>query len=86
MEQINLQLHTSALSLEDALNLMLPDSKEENKIQKARRILGEIAEDQSDDQIQTFITELQYLIDSWLDSFENQVFEGLTLKQLLREG
>ncbi len=71
-------------SLENLLNNLLPDSKEENKINKARRILGERAKDLSDQQIETFVTELQYLADCWLDVFERQAFNGQTLQEVLR--
>ncbi len=71
---------------EYALNNIFPDNKEESKLQKARKILGETAKGQSDNEIQVFVTELQCLIDSWFDYFEKEVFEGVTLKQLLREG
>lgn len=37
----------------------------------------------SDDELQTTIVELQYLIEIWLDSVEKQIFEGKTLEELL---
>ena len=43
----------------------------------------EIAE-VSDQDLETHLTELQYLIDSWMDDFERTVFEGKTLNQLMR--
>lgn len=73
-------------SLESTLNAIFPEPQEENKLQKARRILGETAQGQTDEQLQTFTTELQYLIDSWLDVYEKQIFDGPTLQQLLRGG
>lgn len=72
-------------TLEQTLSSIFPDSKEENKLQRARAILGEIVKDQTDEELKTFVTELQYLIDTWLDIFEQQVFGGITLKQLLHE-
>jgi hypothetical protein len=44
---------------------------------------GELV-DVLDDELETHLTELQYLLDSWLDDFERQAFEGKTLKQLMR--
>jgi len=38
----------------------------------------------SDQDLGTHLTELQYLIDSLMDDFERTVFEGKTLKQLMR--
>ena len=98
MEQLNLQLispnanivnssfSTPEQALEDILTGFLPNSKDESRIQKSRKILGESAKGQSDDQIQTFCTQMQYLIDTWLDSYEQEIFEGSTLKQLLGKG
>ena len=37
----------------------------------------------SDDEIQTNISEWQYLIDFWLNDVEKQIFEGKTLDELL---
>jgi uncharacterized membrane protein len=37
----------------------------------------------SDDEIQTNISELQYLIDFWLNNVEKQIFEDKTLDELL---
>ena len=74
------------ISLENTLNTIFPEPKEENKLIKARRILGEVAQGQSDEQLQVFLTELQYLINSWFDEYEKQLFDGLTLEQLLRGG
>ena len=71
--------------LENTQSTIFPDNKEESKLLKARKILSEIAKDQSDEQLQVFLTDLQFLIDSWFDYYEQQIFEGATLKQLLKE-
>jgi S-adenosylmethionine:tRNA-ribosyltransferase-isomerase (queuine synthetase) len=72
-------------NIESALNSIFPSKKEENKLQRARRILGEVALKLSDEQIEVFATEIQYLLDTWLDDYEKQVFDNKTLKQLLME-
>jgi hypothetical protein len=72
-------------NLEQTLNSIFPNSREENKLERARVILGEAAKDQTDEELKIFVTEIQYLIDTWLDIFEQEVFGGLTLKQLLKE-
>jgi hypothetical protein len=77
---------THERALEDILPGFLHDSKAKSRLQKSRKILGEIAKDQSDDQIQTFCTQIQYMIDTWLDSYEQEIFEGSTLKQILGKG
>lgn len=72
-------------TLESALKQIFPTQVEENKTIKARRILGEVAIGIPDEQLEKDLTEFQYLVDSWLDDFEKQVFEGNTLNQLLKE-
>jgi hypothetical protein len=73
-------------SLSEGLNAFFPTHEEENKLQKARRVLGEISLEVTDEQLEVFITEIQFLLDSWLDSFEKKMFDGLTLKQILKGG
>jgi len=65
---------------------IFPESPEENKIQKARAVLGEITKDVPDEELAVYITQFQYLLDSWLDEYEKQTFNNLTLQELLREG
>ncbi len=77
-------LYNPQKSLEETLNSILPNHQEETKIQKARRILGEVATEVTDEQLEIFLTETQYLLDTLLDSFERDIFDGLTLKQVLR--
>lgn len=70
---------------ENVLNSIFPGQTEENKIIKTRRILGETASSLSDEQIQCIVSEFQFLIDSWLDEYERNVFKGMTLKEVLNE-
>ena len=65
---------------------MFPESPEETKLRKARAILGEVAKDISDEELAIYLTQFEYLLDSWLDIYEKQIFNNLTLQQLLREG
>lgn len=65
---------------------IFPESPEENKVQKARAILGEIARDIPDEELAIYITQFQYLLDNWLNEYEKQTFNNLTLEELLREG
>lgn len=39
----------------------------------------------SEDELQTTITEFQYLIDIWLNDIERRLFNGKTLDELLIE-
>ena len=70
--------------LENTLKTIFPTVQEENKIVKAKRILGETVHDLPDNILESFITELEYLAESWLDDYEQSVFEGFTLDELLK--
>jgi len=73
-------------NIENALKAIFLDSKEESRLQLARRILGDIALEITDEELLRCITEFQYLADSWLDDFEKQIFDDKTLNQVLKEG
>ncbi len=73
-------------SLENTINSLFPDQSEENKISKTRKHLGETAKTLSDAQVETIITEFQFLIDTWMDEYEKEVFNGLSLKEVLNGG
>lgn len=71
--------HTS----DNALELDSFDRSE--KLYKAREILGELANEYSDDELWKIVTEIQFLTDCWLDEFEREIFDGKTLSELLTE-
>ena len=71
--------------LENAFKEIFPQNPEENTVIKMRRMLGEKAKDMSDERIQCLTTEFQFLIDTWLDEFEKDLFNGMTLKEILNE-
>jgi hypothetical protein len=48
--------------------------------------MGEAIANLSDQELDVYLTEFQYLIESWLDEYEKQVFDNKTLQQVLREG
>lgn len=73
------------VQLKNALSAIFPQPTEENQIISARRKLGKTAKILTDEQIECMITDFQYLIDTWLDEFECEVFGGKTLKKLLGE-
>ena len=73
-------------TLETALQNIFPTKQEESKVERARRILGEVAIDFSDEELENNVTQFQSLIDAWLDSYERAVFENKTLSQLIGEG
>lgn len=72
--------------LEITLQSIFPTKQDESKLIKARRILGDIATDISDTELESNIAEFHYLVDSWLDEFEKQIFDNKTLIEVLREG
>lgn len=76
---------SSQPSLEKVLHNIFPQNSDESNILRVRRILGQTAEIFSDEQIQYIVAEFQFLIDSWLDEFEKEIFKGLTLKQVINE-
>ena len=71
--------------LKKAFKEIFPQNMEEATITRMRKILGEKAKEMSDDQVQCIATEFQFLIDNWLDEFEKNVFNGMTLKEVLNE-
>ncbi|MFA7253334.1 MAG: hypothetical protein WC107_02145 [Patescibacteria group bacterium] len=83
---LNYSILNHRKTFESSLSSLFGDNQEESKIQKARAILGETAIDIPDNELNTYLTEFQYLLDEWLDEYEKQLFNGKTLQQLLREG
>ena len=73
-------------SIETAINNIFPLASEENKTIKLRKALGETAKSLLDEQIEVIGTEFQFLIDSWMDEYEQDVFNGYTLKEVLNDG
>ncbi len=51
---------------------------------EARKILGDVAKDMSDDDIQKLISTFQILSESWLDQYEIKIF-GKTLKEIVEK-
>ena len=73
-------------TVKDSLDTLFPEQRyEEKNLQKAKDILSVVANELTADQLKGVITEIQYLVDSWLDDYERNVFDGLTLKELLHE-
>lgn len=64
----------------------LPDTLEKSKIQKVRILLGSAVSEMSDEQLETFTAQCEYLLNCWLDEYERKIFAGKTLKELLSDG
>lgn len=73
-------------SLKKSLDDLFPEQQyEEKNIQRAKDILGELADKFTPQEFKVAITEVQFLAESWLDDFEREIFGGLTLQELLHE-
>ena len=73
-------------SIDTALRSIFTSPQEETLLVKSRQIMGECVADLSDEELEVYNTELQHLIDYWLDGFERQQFNGQTLQQMLGQG
>lgn len=69
-------------NLINALNTMFPEQSHEDKtLRRAKEILGN---DYSTEEVKSLIASFEYLIDTWLESYERKVFNNKTVKELLR--
>jgi len=72
--------------VKQSLDELFPEQKIEDKnVQRAKEILGDIANELTPAQLKDTIVEIQYLVNTWLDDFEREIFEGKTLQELLHE-
>ena len=86
LPQLEADLRAQNKTLDSALQRIFTTPQAETRLQNARRIMHGELEATADEDLEAYLTEFQYLIDSWLDLFEQQAFDGLTLKQLLGRG
>lgn len=74
------------LTTEQSLNNLFPEQKYSDKrIKQAKDALGLLAFEFSESELNNLILEVESLTESWLDEFERQTFDGLTLQELLHE-
>lgn len=73
-------------SVDEALSSIFPTQQEENQLMKAKRVMGELVADLSDEELESYLTEFEFLLDEWLDEFEKKIFNNKTLMNLLQEG
>lgn len=52
-------------------------------LEDIRELLKQQGIHMTEDELQTTVTEFQYLIDVWLNDIEREVFHGKTLDELL---
>ena len=78
---------TKENSVEQQLDALFPEQRHEDKtVKRTKEILGDLAKEFGNEEIQVIATEVQYLCETWLDVFERSVFKGQTLNELLNEG
>ena len=58
---------------------------EEKNTQKAKEVLGELANNFSKEELRDLTAQVEYLAETWLDDFERDIFKGRTLNELLHE-
>lgn len=71
--------------IEKSLESIFPEDYQQTKINKARHVLGSLAEGYTDPQIETMLTDFEYLASCWLDLFEKKIFSGKTLREVMGE-
>jgi hypothetical protein len=79
-------LRQNTTDIDAALQNIFKSSQEETRMQQARRIMGAAVDCLSDEELEVCLTEFQHLLDEWLDTFEQNIFDGQTLKQVLGQG
>lgn len=91
-KQLGLELNTeqqapqsSLTKAYDKLNQYFDDQNQQQRaVEEARDILGESATTLTDEELYDLTNEMQFLVDTWIEEFERDVFEGKTLKDLLQ--
>lgn len=56
-----------------------------DRLDEIRELLIKNGTQMNDDEIQTIVSEFQYLVDIWLNTVEQQLFEDKTLDELLTD-
>ncbi len=70
-------------ALNHAAKSIFSQDMQDSVLLRTRKNLGEISKALSDDQVETIITEFQFLIGSWLDEYEKELFNGMTLREVV---
>jgi hypothetical protein len=80
--QFDISHFPSSNALEKKLSEMLPEESNESKtVQNAKEILGSTY---TTEEIKELITSFEYLTTNWLEEYEQKIFEGRTLKEILQ--
>jgi hypothetical protein len=86
LSKLDAELRAQGKTIDGALQQIFTSAQAETVQQKTRRIMGNELVQTADEDLEAYIVEFQYLIDSWLNQYERQAFDGQTLKQLLGRG
>ncbi len=71
-------------SVTNLLTKLYPEHRgEEKELAKAKELLGQTGKQFTTEEIKDIVTKVQFLVQSWLDEYERQVFDGQTLNELL---
>ena len=70
--------------LDTALNNIFPEQSEQTQLSRIKKLLGESAQNLTEGELKTIHSDFQFLIDAWLDSYEQRLFGGKTLQNLLK--
>jgi hypothetical protein len=74
-------------SITALLNSIFPEQEQDEKeIRQVKAILGELSKKFTAEELHALLFEIQYLVNSWLDTYEQIILDGKTLQQLLNEG
>lgn len=85
-QQEYIQPSNSPKSIKKSLDQLFPEQQYDDKdIQKAREILSSLPNEFTTSELRDIISEIKFLVSSWLDDFERETFGGLTLSELLHE-
>lgn len=77
-------LHISQGVYDQINNNFNEKNNEQRIVQEARDVLGESADKMDDEKVYDMVVEMQYLVDTWLEEFEKDVFDGKTLKEIIQ--
>ncbi len=83
IQQAGIRGSSPTAAIDEAMQRVFSLPHEETKLLKARNVMGYALVDVSDEDLEVYLTEFQHLIDGWFDSFEQDMFNGATLKQVL---
>ena len=67
------------------LDKTFQEVNETSRTSKLRQLLGNDFKNIPDEYLETVASQIEFLVGSWMDSFEREIFAGNTLKEVLNE-